>query len=114
MSEERVRDLSYMTGVLNAMAKSGELDLFYTVHCRERMLERGITTLDIIYILKNGEVEEYQGQVGKKIHKYKMTGKPIRNNSFREVSIILLVEVDNYKNPSIKLQEIVTSMWKDL
>ncbi len=61
--EEKCEDLQYMTGVLNMMAASDDLDLCYTKHCYERMKERSITTLDIINVLKFGDVVAYQGKL---------------------------------------------------
>ena len=49
--EERVKDLSYITGVINAMARSDDLDFCYTEHCLERMRERNITVSDLLFVL---------------------------------------------------------------
>lgn len=112
--EERVKDLSYITGVINAMARSDDLDFCYTEHCLERMRERNITVSDLLFVLKTGTIEEYQGvakHYSRKIHKYKITGTHLYKN--REISLIILVEINRLKNPAIKLQDIVTTMWKD-
>lgn len=112
--ENRITDLSYITGTINAMARSTDLDLCYTAHCLDRMRERNITVSDLLFVLKAGTIEEYQGQAkhnSNKIHKYKMTGLHLYTN--REISLILLVEIGRLKNPAIKLQEIITTMWKD-
>lgn len=113
--EEQIKNLSYMTGVINYMARHGDLDLCYTAHCLQRMRERGITISDLLFVLKTGVIVEYQG-VAKhasygKIHKYKITGCHLQRN--REISLVILVEVDRFKRPAIKLQEIITTMWED-
>lgn len=117
--EDRITDLSYMTGVVNTMGRDDDLDLWYTRHCIERQEERGITTLDIINVLKYGRVVEYIGKgshpTNNKIHKYKITGEYLGNNtSIREISLILLIEVDRFKNPAIKIQKVITAMWEDI
>lgn len=118
--EEKCEDLQYMTGVLNTMAASDDLDLCYTKHCCERMKERSITTLDIINVLKFGDVVTYQGKAklpsgyNSKIHKYKVVGKYLgRENSIREIGVIVLIEIDRFKNPTIKIQQLITVMWED-
>lgn len=117
--EDKINDLSYITGVINTMARNDELDFCYTRHCLERQKERNITNLDILHILKFGVVEEYQGKAehpfSKKVHRYKIVGEYLGNeDSIREIGLIILVEIDKRKNPAIKIQKIVTTMWKDL
>lgn len=117
--EDKITDLSYITGVLNTMGRDDDLDLLYTRHCIERQQERGITTLDIINVLKYGHVVEYIGKgthpTNNKIHKYKITGQYLgENKSIREISLVLLVEVDRFKNPAIKIQKVITAMWEDI
>ncbi|MBR1605585.1 MAG: DUF4258 domain-containing protein [Alphaproteobacteria bacterium] len=116
--EDKVKDLSYMTGAINMMARSDVLDLCYTEHCIARMKERNITTLDILHVLKTGIIEEYQGKAKHEkledIYKYKITGVYLGDEkSKREISLIILVEVDSFKQPAIKIQKIVTTMWRD-
>lgn len=116
--EEHIKDLSYITGIVNAMAK-GNLSLCYTRHCIERQEQRSITTQDIINVLKFGRIDEYIGKAkhpsNNKIHKYKITGEYFGDeNSVREISLIILVEIDRFKNPAIKIQKIITAMWEDL
>ena len=112
--EDKIEDLPYMTGVINTMARCDDLDFCYTKHCIERMKEREIIISDLLYVLKTGVVEEYQGLAKhhcQKIHKYKITGQSLYKE--RDISLIVLVEVNRLKNPAIKIQEIVTTMWKD-
>ncbi len=116
--EDKIEDLSYMTGVLNTMARSGALDLCYTNHCTERMKERNITVSDIRFVLKCGIIESYLGPAefegSNKIHKYKITGDYLGDDTGdREISLIILVEIDRFKNPAIKVQKIITAMWRD-
>lgn len=116
--EDKIRNLSYITGAINMMANNEDLDFCYTRHCLERMKERNITHLDILHILKTGIVENYQGKAEhpftNKIHKYKITGCYLGDDrNSREISLIILVEIDRFKNPAIKIQEIITTMWRD-
>ena len=74
--EDKIEDLSYITGVVNSMARSDNLDLCYTEHCVQRMQERDITVSDILYVLKTGIVEAYQGRakpLSHKIYRYRTT-----------------------------------------
>ena len=115
--EDRKEDLSYITGVVNAMAESEDFDIYYTEHCKDRMSERDITLMDILHVLKNGIIDSYQGvsRENSKVHKYKITGTPLNGEkNIREISLVILLEINNFKNPAIKLQKIITSMWKDL
>lgn len=114
--DSKYQDLRYMTGAINTMARSDDLDLCYTVHCRERKELRNITNSDILHMLKSGTITECQEKVknrmNRKIYKYKMTGPYLGDErSNREISIIILVEVDRIKEPAIKIQTIVTTMW---
>ncbi len=112
--KKKFEDLTYMTGAINTMARSDDLDLCYTKHCLERMRERDITISEILYILKTGIVEEYQGKAKPetgKFHKYKITAQSLSRR--RNISLIILVEINRLKIPAIKLQEIVTAMWSD-
>lgn len=116
--EDKVTNLNYMTGAINMMAQNDELDFCYTKHCKERMSERNITVLDVLHVLKTGMIESYQGKASHptsdKVHKYKITGEYLRDEkSNRQISLIILVEVDRFKQPAIKVQEIITSMWRD-
>lgn len=116
--EEKITDLSYMTGVINTMARSDKFDLCYTVHCKERMAERGISVSDVLFALKYGMIKEYQGLAKHrnehKIHKYLIVSSYLEDDSGdREIGIVILVQVDRLKNPAIKLQDIITTMWRD-
>ena len=113
--EEQIKNLSYMTGAINMMARDDDFDFCYTKHCLERTKERNITVSDILFILKTGLIQEYQGQAehpsNNKIHHYKITGQALNGN--RDISLVILVEINRFKNPAIKVQEIITTMWSD-
>ncbi len=112
--EDKSQDLSYITGIINTMARSDDLDLCYTEHCVKRMQERGITTSDILFVLKTGIVQAYQGRakpLSHKIYKYLVIGQHLTKN--RDLGLVILVEIDRLKLPAIKLQKIVTTMWRD-
>ena len=114
--EDKIEDLSYITGIINGMARSDNLDLYYTEHCLQRMKEREITSSDILFVLKTGIVTKYQGKAKHsnnthKIHKYLIEGQHLTKN--RDIGLVVLIEIDRLKMPAIKLQEIVTTMWRD-
>lgn len=115
--EEQVKNLVYMTRIVNNMAKDGCFSLCYTQHSTERMGTRTISPADILFVLKTGRIVEYQGK-GKhpgenKIHKYKIVGIYAGDDSGRELGLVILVEVDRFKNPAIKVKDIITTMWQD-
>lgn len=112
-----VKNLTQMTRYLNTVARDGSMTLCYTKHCKEQMADRGITTLDILYVLKTGRVEDYQGKGEQKadynIHRYKMVGSCISRETGREIGVVLLVGIDERLAPTIKIKTIVTAMWQD-
>ena len=116
--ENNIKDLAYMTGVINTMARNKNFSLYFTAHAKEQMKARGISTLDVINVFKFGIVEKYfekdQHKGEYKIHKYKITGDyDGRNRSVRQISLVILVEVDRFQDPAIKIKDIITVMWKD-
>lgn len=115
--EDYINDLPRMTRTINMMAKDGSLNLCYTDHGRGQMEDRNITPVDVLFVLKTGILVQYQGK-GKykgdnKIHKYKIIGVYAGDDSGRELGLVLLVEIDRFKNPAIKVKDIVTTMWED-
>lgn len=115
--EEQIENLAYMTRIVNSMAKDKCFSLCYTQHSTERMGIRTISAADILFVLKTGIITEYQGK-GRhpgenKIHKYKMVGIYAGDNSGRELGLVILVEVDRFKNPAIKVKDVITTMWQD-
>ena len=104
-----------MTRVINEMAKDDALDVCYTKHSKDQMASRGITIGDLLFVFRTGIVVSYQGKGTHKedrnIHKYKINGICLKND--REIGVVVLVEVDRLKNPAIKIQDIVTTMWND-
>lgn len=115
-----VTDFRYITGCINSMARDDDLDLCYTYHCKERMEERGLTVLDILNVLKYGDVVDYQGEAQtlkyskEKIYKYKIEGPYFgREKTKRTVALIILVSFDDHHPPMIKIQKVITSMYRD-
>lgn len=87
--EDKIEDLSYMTGVLNTMARSGALDLCYTNHCTERMKERNITVSDIRFVLKCGIIESYLGPERLKMQQiYHYTESGLDNVYLHNINIV--------------------------
>ena len=112
-----VKNLTQMTRYINSVANDDNLTLCYRDHCIKQMKDRDITTLDILYVLKTGRVDQYQGKGTHKtdynIHKYKMIGTCISRETGREIGVVLLVGVDSRLAPTIKIKQIVTTMWQD-
>lgn len=112
-----VKNLTQMTRYINKIARDGNMTLCYTKHCKEQMADRDITTLDILYVLKTGHVENYQGKgeqtTDYNIHRYKMVGSCISRETGREIGVVLLVGIDERLAPTIKIKTIVTAMWQD-
>ena len=81
------------------------------------MKERDITSLDVLYVLKTGRVDQYQGKGEQKtdynIHRYKMVGTCISRDTGREIGIVILIGIDERLAPTIKIKAIVTAMWQD-
>ncbi len=87
---------------------SPDFTLSYMVHAGDRMRERGITTSDIMYVLKNGYIDEEPQKEDRPGHfKYKMCGRS-PNTGSREICLIVIPDPDK---PTI---EVVTVMWKDM
>jgi len=112
-----VENLTQMTRYINAISRDSNFYLCYTKHCKEQMIERDITTADILYVLKTGYVNDYQGKgeqaTDYNIHRYKMVGTCINRETGREIGVVLLVGIDKRLAPTIKIKSIVTAMWQD-
>ncbi len=90
---------------INEIAKDLFFDLIYTTHAKERMEERGITTGDVIHVLKNGFVHTDGEKASRGRYKYKIVGRT--PNSPRSIALIVIA---TRKQKKIK---IITVMWPD-
>lgn len=112
-----VTNLTQMTRYINAISRKDDFTLCYTKHCREQMQARGISSSDILYVLKCGRVSAYQGKgeqaADYNIHRYKMVGLYYSDETGREIGVVFLVGIDNRLPPTIKIKEIITAMWQD-
>lgn len=89
---------------INTIAKNLYANLIYTDHAEERMDERGITTGDIMQVLKRGYVLGEIEPATRGRHKYPIEG--LSPNSPRTIRLIVIA-----KRP--KFLKIITVMWKD-
>ena len=115
--DDVVANLSKIGQLVHDMAKSDQFDLYLTKHCKERMQERGITAGDIMNVLKYGIVEELIGQCdhpnNDDIFKYRMIGPFFGDEKlYREIGVVLLIEVHSKNQLAIKIQDIITVMWR--
>lgn len=111
-----VRDLPRVSRLVHDMAKHEDFYLYLTKHCKQRMQERNITSGDIINVLKFGDIQEFLGPgnhpSNNDIFKYKMIGPYFGDETlYREIGVVFLIEF-NGKQLAIKIQEIITVMWR--
>lgn len=98
---------SVATDQIRGMARLPGLTLAYKMHAKERLLDRGITSSDVLYVLRFGFVildPEPATRPG--YYKYAMENKTPNSNS-RDIRIIV---IPDKKNSLIKL---ITVMWAD-
>jgi hypothetical protein len=82
------------------------LDLRYTKHAKERMLERGLIVGDILHVIKNGFVyDEGEPSTRPGLFKYRM--ECVTPNSNGSTVRLVIIPCDSH---SIK---VVTVMWAD-
>ena len=92
---------------IRAIAWSEAFCLTLTAHAEEQMEERGITTLDVLYVLKNGFIYDPPEPASRwGYFRYAMIN-PTPNSNRREVKVIVI--------PSMQAAQakIATVMWAD-
>lgn len=95
------------TDEIRAIARHPELGLAYKIHAREQLLERGIITSDVLYVLKFGFVlTEPEPATRPGFFKYAMENKTPNSNG-RDIRAIIVPDKKN------RLIKIVTVMWVD-
>jgi hypothetical protein len=92
------------TRAINACAKSDELTLHFQVHARERLEERGLTTVDVLHVLKYGFVHDDAVQSDHGHWKYAVDAKT-PNSDGRTVRVIVVVGKMDIK--------LISVMWRD-
>lgn len=104
-----LKSLAEVTKIVWKMAHSDELSLVIKKHASERMVERGITTLDIIHVLKTGHVEERQEEsTVPNLYKYVMVGNSVQE-TFRSLKLVI---IPDEKRCGVKI-DIISVMWRD-
>ena len=85
--------------------RTGDVELFYTQHAKERMSERGLLIGDVIHVLKNGTVyEEAEPATRGGLFKYGIECHT-PNSGRRSVRIIAI------PSPTRQSIKVVTVMW---
>jgi hypothetical protein len=88
-------------------ARDRALDLHFKRHALERLDERGITTSDVLHVLKMGFVlQEPEQSTNPSLYRYRMESRSPNSNG-RTVGVVV---IPNPSRPSIK---VVTVMWID-
>lgn len=92
---------------IRRIAQEDSFCLTLTGHAEDQMRERGITTPDVLYVLKYGfvyEPPENATRVG--YYKYKMIN-PTPNSNRREVRLVVIPSIQSAQ------AKIATVMWAD-
>lgn len=92
---------------LRRIAWDDEFELILARHAEDQMEERGITTLDIMYVLQNGFVyEDPKSATTWGLFRYAMV-HPTPNSNRREVKVITI------PSAGAPCAKVVTVMWAD-
>jgi hypothetical protein len=92
---------------IRRIAQEDGFDLVLTDHAEDQMRERGITALDVMYVLKNGFVYEKPEKATRPgLYRYLMLNST-PNSDRREVRVALIPSMQSAK------AKIVTVMWAD-
>lgn len=92
---------------IRRIAQEDSFDLTLTDHAQDQMRERGITSLDVMYVLKSGFVYDTPEKATRPgLYKYLMLNSTPNSNR-REVRIALIPSMQSTQ------AKIVTVMWAD-
>jgi hypothetical protein len=92
---------------IRRIAQEDSFDLTLTDHAEDQMRERGITSLDVMYVLKSGFVYDTPEKATRPgLYKYLMLNSTPNSNR-REVRIALIPSMQSTQ------AKIVTVMWAD-
>lgn len=95
------------TREIQAIARSKALTLSYKLHAKERIAELGLTTSDVLFVLKNGFVyEEPEPATRSEYNRYKIESLS-PNSGRRKVGLVVIPDKAG------SLIKIVTVMWID-
>ena len=87
--------------------RTGDIELSYTQHAKERMSERGLLIGDVIHVLKNGTVyEEAEPTTRDGLFKYGIECHT-PNSGRRSVRLVVI------PSPMSRSIKVVTVMWVD-
>ena len=92
---------------IRRIAQEDSFDLTLTVHAEDQMRERGITTIDIMYVLKSGFVYDAPEKATRpSLYKYLMLNSTPNSNR-REVRVAVIPSMQSTQ------AKIITVMWAD-
>jgi hypothetical protein len=92
---------------LRRIAHEDSFSLTLTYHAEDQMKERGITTLDVMYVLKNGFVYDPPEKATRPgYYKYAVVN-PTPNSDRREVRVVVIPSIQSAQ------AKIATVMWAD-
>ena len=87
--------------------RTGDIELSYTKHAKERMSERGLLIGDVIHVLKNGTVyEEAEPATRDGLFKYGVECLT-PNSGRRSVRLVVI------PSPTSRSIKVITVMWVD-
>ena len=99
--------LADATRKIREISRARELELSYSRHAKDRLVERGLIVSDVLYVLRNGFVyDEPEESTVRGMFKYRIEAQS--PNSARR--FLRLVVVPDEVAKAIKL---VTIMWRD-
>lgn len=95
------------TLIINGIAKDLQCDIAYTLHARERMVQRGLIVSDVLFVLRSGFVySEPEPSTIDGLYKYLVEGQSPNSGP----RYLKLVAVPDEKSRQIK---VITIMWRD-
>lgn len=92
---------------INQIAWDDCFALTLTLHAEDQMEERGLTTIDVLYVLKNGFVYDIAEKSTRPGYFRYAVISPTPNSNRRQVKVIA---IPSMQSPAAK---IVTVMWAD-
>jgi hypothetical protein len=104
---DRSAEACIATDEIRAIARSPRLGLAYKLHAQDQLLERGITSSDVLFVLKYGFVlVEPEPATRAGFYRYAIENKTPNSDS-RDIRLIVIPD------KKATLVKLVTVMWVD-
>ncbi|KQO76409.1 DUF4258 domain-containing protein [Methylobacterium sp. Leaf88] len=95
------------TSEIRKLARDEQLPMTYTMHIRERLAERDLTTGDVLYVLKHGFVyEDPEPSTRPGYYKYRIESRS-PNSGSRTIRVVVIPDANNCQ------MKLVTVMYVD-